>query len=271
MAGLGAPNWRHMFVLIVSLQRMIASRVTIHAARMREDFPDFAKDRPRAIGCVRDRHKLGRAFKLLPGRLLSARWRCNQHRSYSERSSKRYDLRGKSVLLSFFGSVILAEFSDTIAVQVAVSLIRIAAMIAAATAMTWTSKLDRPGPRRFWQCATADISKHGVRRRKDHDNQSSQKAAPISNRYNRAGRAMRPSYRLSRSPASYRHHANQKGDGKRLQRHLPRPSTNDVQGHAGRTDGLDSLVDRLARCMKEIRGLIDCRCGRRIGTRVHGV
>jgi hypothetical protein len=54
-----------------------------------------------------------------------------------------------SVLLSFFGSVILAEFSDTIAVQVAVSLIGIAAMIAAATAMTWTSKLDRPGPRLF--------------------------------------------------------------------------------------------------------------------------
>jgi hypothetical protein len=54
-----------------------------------------------------------------------------------------------SVLLSFFGSVILVEFSDTIAVQVAVSLIGIAAMIAAATAITWTSKLDRPGPRLF--------------------------------------------------------------------------------------------------------------------------
>jgi hypothetical protein len=54
-----------------------------------------------------------------------------------------------SVLLSFFGSVILTEFSDTIAVQVAVSLFGIAVMIAAATVMTRTSKMNRPGPRLF--------------------------------------------------------------------------------------------------------------------------
>jgi hypothetical protein len=54
-----------------------------------------------------------------------------------------------SVLLSFFGLVILTEFSDAIAMQVAVSLVGIAVMIAAATLMTWTSQMDRPGPRLF--------------------------------------------------------------------------------------------------------------------------
>jgi hypothetical protein len=54
-----------------------------------------------------------------------------------------------SVLLSFFGLVILTEFSDAIAMQVAVSLVGIAVMIAAATLMTRSSQLDRPGPRLF--------------------------------------------------------------------------------------------------------------------------
>jgi OpgC protein len=54
-----------------------------------------------------------------------------------------------SVLLSFFGLVILTEFSDPIAMQVAVSLFGIAVMIAAATLMTWTSQLGRLGPRLF--------------------------------------------------------------------------------------------------------------------------
>jgi hypothetical protein len=54
-----------------------------------------------------------------------------------------------SVLLSFLGTVILIEFSDTVAVQVAISLLGIAILIAVATMMTWTSKLDRPGPRLF--------------------------------------------------------------------------------------------------------------------------
>ena len=54
-----------------------------------------------------------------------------------------------SVLLSFFGSVILTECSNAITVQVAVSLSGIAVMIAVATLMTWTSKLNRPGPRLF--------------------------------------------------------------------------------------------------------------------------
>jgi hypothetical protein len=54
-----------------------------------------------------------------------------------------------SVLLSFFGLVILTEFSDAIAMQVVVSLVGIAVMIAVATLMTWISQLDRPGPRLF--------------------------------------------------------------------------------------------------------------------------
>jgi hypothetical protein len=47
------------------------------------------------------------------------------------------------------GHVVLVEFSGTIAVQVAVSIAGVALMIAAATLMTWTSQLDRPGPKLF--------------------------------------------------------------------------------------------------------------------------
>jgi hypothetical protein len=53
------------------------------------------------------------------------------------------------VLLSFMGRVVLVEFSGTIAMQVAVSIAGVALMIAAATLMTWTSQLDRPGPKLF--------------------------------------------------------------------------------------------------------------------------
>jgi hypothetical protein len=53
------------------------------------------------------------------------------------------------VLLSFMGRVILIEFSGTLAMQVAVSIAGVALMIAAATLMTWTSQLDRPGPKLF--------------------------------------------------------------------------------------------------------------------------
>jgi hypothetical protein len=51
------------------------------------------------------------------------------------------------VLLSFFGHVILVKISSAIALQVAVSMAGIAVMIATATLMTWTSKLDRRGPK----------------------------------------------------------------------------------------------------------------------------
>ena len=53
------------------------------------------------------------------------------------------------VLLSFMGHAVLVEFSGAIAMQVAVSIAGIALMIAAATLMTWTSQLDRRGPKLF--------------------------------------------------------------------------------------------------------------------------
>ena len=43
-----------------------------------------------------------------------------------------------AVLLSFMGFVILSQFSCTLAVQVVISIVGIALMIAAATLMTWT-------------------------------------------------------------------------------------------------------------------------------------
>jgi hypothetical protein len=53
------------------------------------------------------------------------------------------------VLLSFLGHVVLVKVSGGIAMQVAVSMGGIALMIVAATLMTWTSKLDRHGPKLF--------------------------------------------------------------------------------------------------------------------------
>jgi len=53
------------------------------------------------------------------------------------------------VLLAFLGHVILVKISDATAMQCAVSIAGIALMIAAATLMTWTSKLDRHGPKLF--------------------------------------------------------------------------------------------------------------------------
>jgi hypothetical protein len=53
------------------------------------------------------------------------------------------------VLLSFFGHVILVKISGAIAMQFAVSIAGIALMTVAATLMTWTSKLDRHGPKLF--------------------------------------------------------------------------------------------------------------------------
>src|SRR5712664_3010541 len=53
------------------------------------------------------------------------------------------------VLLSFVGHVILVKVSGAIAMQIAVSVAGIAIMIAAATLMTWTAKVDRHGPKLF--------------------------------------------------------------------------------------------------------------------------
>jgi hypothetical protein len=43
----------------------------------------------------------------------------------------------------------LSQFSNTIAMQVVINIAGIALMIAAATLMSSTSKLDRPGPKLF--------------------------------------------------------------------------------------------------------------------------
>lgn len=54
-----------------------------------------------------------------------------------------------SILLSFMGYVMLTEFSNSFAMQVAVSIAGIALMIAAATLLTWEAKNDRRGPKLF--------------------------------------------------------------------------------------------------------------------------
>ena len=54
MSRFGAPDRWHMLVLVVSLQWMISGRVTIHATRMHENFPDLAEDRSRALGFARN-------------------------------------------------------------------------------------------------------------------------------------------------------------------------------------------------------------------------
>jgi ABC-type cobalamin transport system permease subunit len=54
-----------------------------------------------------------------------------------------------SVLIAFIGDVVLKQIYSGFAMQVAVSFTGIALMIAAATVMTWTAKLDRRGPKLF--------------------------------------------------------------------------------------------------------------------------
>jgi drug/metabolite transporter (DMT)-like permease len=53
------------------------------------------------------------------------------------------------VLLAFLGFVILARFSSSFAMQAAVSIVGIVLMVAAATLLTWESRLDRRGPKLF--------------------------------------------------------------------------------------------------------------------------
>jgi drug/metabolite transporter (DMT)-like permease len=53
------------------------------------------------------------------------------------------------VLLAFIGFVILTQFSSSFAMQAAVSIAGIALMVAAATLLTWESRLDRRGPKLF--------------------------------------------------------------------------------------------------------------------------
>jgi len=63
MSGFATPHRRHVLVLVIALQRMIARGMAIHAARMRDEFADFAEYRARTLGLVRDRSKFRRAFK----------------------------------------------------------------------------------------------------------------------------------------------------------------------------------------------------------------
>src|SRR3569832_142243 len=63
MTGLPTPYRGHVFEPIVALQGMIARRVAIHAPGMSDHFADFAKDVARALGLVRNRGELGRAFE----------------------------------------------------------------------------------------------------------------------------------------------------------------------------------------------------------------
>jgi hypothetical protein len=72
-------------------------------------------------------------------------------------------------------------------------------------------------------------------------------------------------------PPPHGHHANQKSDCKGLQGHLPGPPTDPIQGHARVAGSFDCLVDALARCAKEIGGLIEGRSGERISARFGSV
>jgi hypothetical protein len=54
-----------MVVLVVALQRMIAGGVAIHAPWMGEDLADFAEDRLRTLGLVRNGSEFGRTFERL--------------------------------------------------------------------------------------------------------------------------------------------------------------------------------------------------------------
>jgi hypothetical protein len=72
--------------------------------------------------------------------LMTAMIRCG------ENSLSMYCL---GVLLSFMGHVILTDVSGDIAMQFVVSICGIAAMIFAATLLTWESQLDRRGPKLF--------------------------------------------------------------------------------------------------------------------------
>jgi len=76
----------------------------------------------------------------LPKPLITALIRCG------ENSLAMYCF---GVLLAFIGFVILTRFSSSFAMQAAVSIAGIALMVAAATLLTWESRLDRHGPKLF--------------------------------------------------------------------------------------------------------------------------
>jgi hypothetical protein len=54
MSMLTSPYRRHMLVVVGALKRTVGGWVTIHTSRMRQQFPDFYKDRPSALSSVRN-------------------------------------------------------------------------------------------------------------------------------------------------------------------------------------------------------------------------
>jgi hypothetical protein len=81
-----------------------------------------------------------RHWQGLPKSLITALIRCGEN---------SLALYCTGVLLAFIGFVILTQFSNALAMQVAVSLAGIVLMIVAATLLTWESKLDQHWPRLF--------------------------------------------------------------------------------------------------------------------------
>jgi hypothetical protein len=55
-----------MLMVIGALQRMVARRMTTHAARVRQYFSDLAENRARSLRLVCDSFELGRALEALP-------------------------------------------------------------------------------------------------------------------------------------------------------------------------------------------------------------
>jgi hypothetical protein len=64
-----------MFVMVGTLERVIARGMTAHAPRMRQEFSDLGKNQARAFCLVSDRFKFRRSFETLVdhGRRLTLR------------------------------------------------------------------------------------------------------------------------------------------------------------------------------------------------------
>jgi hypothetical protein len=52
---ISAPDWRPVLVMVGALEWMIACRMTAQASRMRQQFSDLGKNRPRACWLVSNR------------------------------------------------------------------------------------------------------------------------------------------------------------------------------------------------------------------------
>jgi len=94
MSSLCAPHRRHVLVMVVTLQWMVAGGVTIHAARMGKHFPNFAEDDPRALSRIRDRREVGGLFqRRVLGNWIGITWRgkprrCCERKNYKPPNSK---------------------------------------------------------------------------------------------------------------------------------------------------------------------------------------